>query len=145
MTTEGTGAATGIEGSLRALINVAEKQAVLLFIKEQSLAKDFPTKPGVYLIREKNGKIMYVGKAKQLHRRINDDHISGDLDMGTSTFRRKLARAHTELLPGPAMRVWVVSNCTFSFIEITDPDMCNIVEAVAIAIARTQNPDLLNS
>ncbi len=36
-----------------------------------SKIKKFPTKPGIYLFKDKNDKILYVGKAKSLRARVN--------------------------------------------------------------------------
>ncbi|MEM7034530.1 MAG: GIY-YIG nuclease family protein, partial [Chloroflexota bacterium] len=33
-------------------------------------AKDYPTQPGCYLMKDKNSRVMYVGKAKNLRRRV---------------------------------------------------------------------------
>ena len=46
---------------------------------------------GIYLIK-RDGKIIYVGKAKNLSRRINSDHISGEIKNTTSTVRRKVTK-----------------------------------------------------
>ena len=39
--------------------------------------KEFPQKPGVYLFKDKSGKIIYIGKAKNLHKRINSYFTQG--------------------------------------------------------------------
>jgi excinuclease ABC subunit C len=47
--------------------------------------KEFPQKPGVYLFKDKSGKIIYIGKAKNLQKRINSYFTQG------SNQSRKLA------------------------------------------------------
>jgi excinuclease ABC subunit C len=39
--------------------------------------KEFPQKPGVYLFKDKSGKIIYIGKAKNLRKRINSYFTQG--------------------------------------------------------------------
>ncbi|HEY8134621.1 MAG TPA: GIY-YIG nuclease family protein, partial [Candidatus Limnocylindrales bacterium] len=36
---------------------------------QATLAK-LPTKPGVYLLKDKNGRVLYVGKAQSLRNRV---------------------------------------------------------------------------
>jgi excinuclease ABC subunit C len=40
--------------------------------------REFPQKPGVYLFKDKSGKIIYIGKAKNLRKRINSYFAHGD-------------------------------------------------------------------
>ena len=40
--------------------------------KIESKLRDLPRKPGVYLMRDKNGKVIYVGKAKSLRTRVRN-------------------------------------------------------------------------
>jgi excinuclease ABC subunit C len=40
--------------------------------------KEFPQKPGAYLFKDKSGKIIYIGKAKNLRKRINSYFAHGD-------------------------------------------------------------------
>ena len=129
----------------RNILNYAMENAGILVHKKSSFPKDFPKTQGVYLIRDKSEKIIYVGKAKNLHRRINSDHISGDLDMTTSIFRKKLSRKFPKIVPGKQMRKWVIENCLFSFVEIENPDLCHLVEALTIIIARDSNLGLMNA
>ena len=51
---------------------------------------DIPTSQGAYLIDDKDEDIIYIGKGKNLKRRICDDHRGGDEKMSTSTFRRSV-------------------------------------------------------
>ena len=44
------------------------------FLKREDLLnhiKAFPDKPGVYMMRDPDGKIIYVGKAKSLKKRVS--------------------------------------------------------------------------
>lgn len=40
--------------------------------------REFPQKPGAYLFKDKSGKIIYIGKAKNLRKRINSYFAHGD-------------------------------------------------------------------
>jgi len=99
-----------------------------------------PSVGGVYLIYE-GGAVIYVGKAKNLRRRIYTDHLSEEVADTMSTFRRSLN--NRDQIPfGSGMKVWIISNCTFSCLPVPDPDLRGLVESLAIAACRT--PVLLN-
>ena len=72
---------------------------------------------------------MYVGKGKNLKRRICDDHRGGNEKMSTSTFRRSVNKIHG-IVAGTPLRDWVRNNCTFASVAIPDPDLCSAVEAL---------------
>jgi len=40
--------------------------------------REFPQKPGAYLFKDKSGKIIYIGKAKNLRKRINSYFAHGE-------------------------------------------------------------------
>ena len=46
--------------------------------------RDVPTNPGVYRFRDETGKVIYVGKAKNLKNRLNS-YFSGELQLRTKT------------------------------------------------------------
>src|SRR3989344_2975630 len=50
----------------------------VLLSKPSEDLKSISLRGGIYLIK-RDGKIIYVGKAKNLSRRINSDHISGEI------------------------------------------------------------------
>ena len=52
---------------------------------------ELPEKPGVYLMRNQNAQILYIGKAKNLLRRVRS-YFTGSKDMKTELLRRKVAR-----------------------------------------------------
>ncbi|XOB41822.1 MAG: GIY-YIG nuclease family protein [Candidatus Nealsonbacteria bacterium] len=104
--------------------------------------RKIPEIQGVYLIYNKN-QIIYAGKGKNLNRRINSDHISGERRGSTSIFRKKIHEIYG--IPfGKLMRKWVIDNCKFAYKEIKDKDMCSLVEVILIAYFRKKNPKLLN-
>src|SRR3989338_5901391 len=51
---------------------------------------DIPTKPGIYLFTDKNEKILYVGKTKNIQDRLYSKHRMGTLE--SSTLKRKLVK-----------------------------------------------------
>src|SRR5262245_9503208 len=46
---------------------------------------------------------------------------------------------------GQPVREWVMSNCSFAFVEIPDGDLCAAVEAVMIVLLRKTGCKLLNA
>ena len=98
---------------ISAVVENARLLAKSLLEEETTSPRSFPDTQGVYLIYNKDGSIMYVGKAKKLHRRINDDHISGERKISTSTFRQKVHKRYGVKL-GKEMREWVTENCLFA-------------------------------
>ena len=115
-----------------------------LLAAPRSPISDIPTSQGAYLIYDRDGSIVYVGKGRNLKRRICDDHRGGDEKMSTSTFRRSVNRVHG-IPAGRQVRDWVRTNCSFAFVVIPDPDLCSAVEALTIRLLRRQGCKLLNS
>lgn len=106
--------------------------------------KDIPRKRGVYLIYNKDGKIIYVGESNKLKVRLLSDHISGELKISTSTFRKKLTKEPFNLQSGKEMLRWIQDNCLFCWVEIEDKDLCHLTESFLITYLRKKEP-LLNS
>lgn len=113
----------------------------VLLRKPKDNLRSISSSGGVYLIR-REGKIIYVGKAKNLLRRINSDHISGENRNTTSTVRRKVTRKFG-IPHGKKLRQWM-SECTFSTIEVSDSDMRTLVESYLICLLRKKGEPLLN-
>jgi hypothetical protein len=105
---------------------------------------DLPKVQGAYLIYEKSGNIMYVGKGKNLKRRICSDHRGGDQLMSTSTFRKSVNRKYG-IQAGQQLRDWVCNNCSFAFVAIPDPDLCSAVETLTVRLLRRRGRKLLNA
>ncbi|WP_028973045.1 excinuclease ABC subunit UvrC [Spirochaeta cellobiosiphila] len=59
------------------------------FNKLKSQVKDFPKTPGVYLMKDKKGIVIYVGKAKVLRNRVSS-YFTGQKDIKTSVLLRKI-------------------------------------------------------
>jgi len=93
---------------------------------------------------DKGGKVIYVGKGKNLNRRVFADHLGGDLKISTSTFRRSVNRVYG-ISPGQPLKEWVRSNCSFAFVAIPDPDLCSAVEALTVLVLRQQGCKLFNA
>ena len=66
-------------------INSLNKEELIKFVK------GFPDRPGVYLMRDENGEIIYVGKAKSLRKRVSSyfrhTHASPRLNKLVDTIR----------------------------------------------------------
>ena len=54
-------------------------------LKEKLLS--LPTNSGVYLMKDKNANIIYVGKAKNLKRRVNSYFIGNDKPIKTENYK----------------------------------------------------------
>jgi hypothetical protein len=110
---------------------------------EPSINSNITTEGGVYIVYNKDNKIIYVGKARNLRRRIISDHLGGDEKMTTSTLRRSISKVYN-IPPGQPVRNWMRKNCLFSYITIQNHDMRDLVEALAINYLRSQGNNLLN-
>ena len=54
----------------------------------ETILKNLPLKPGCYLMKDKNGRIIYIGKAKRLRQRVRSYFTeSGPQDAKTRTMR----------------------------------------------------------
>ncbi|MDP3728237.1 MAG: GIY-YIG nuclease family protein, partial [bacterium] len=107
--------------------------------------KDIPKKRGIYIISNKKKKIIYVGESNKLKVRLLSDHISGEVKISTSTFRKKLTKEPFNLQPGKKLLGWIKDHCSFRWIEIEDKDLCHATEAFLIAYLRQKREPLLNS
>ncbi len=48
--------------------------------QQEKVLRDLPSSPGVYLFKNRKGEILYIGKAKNLKRRVRSYFISGTTD-----------------------------------------------------------------
>ena len=97
--------------------------------------KGFPDRPGVYLMRDENGEIIYVGKAKSLRKRVSSyfrhTHASPRLNKLVETIRDiSTMRTETEIealilenrlikLYQPFFNVDLKMNERYAYIKIT--------------------------
>ena len=51
---------------------------------------NLPTDPGCYLFKDKNSKIIYVGKAKNLRKRVKSYVQKNDLDAKTQSLIKRV-------------------------------------------------------
>ena len=130
--------------ALSSVLEEAKQLVEQLLTAPRWAISDIPTSQGAYLIYDKDEDIIYVGKGKNLKRRICDDHRGGDEKMSTSTFRRSVNKIHG-IAAGRPLRDWVRNNCTFAFVTIPDPDLCSAVEALTVRVLRRQGCKLLNA
>ncbi len=117
------------------------KLSQTLLLKPNDDLKKISLRGGVYLIK-RNAEIIYVGKAKNLSRRIKSDHISGEIKNTTSTVRRKITKKFG-IPHGKELRQWM-NKCNFSTLEIPDSDMRALVESYMIYLLRNKGEPLLN-
>lgn len=104
---------------------------------------EIPASSGVYFVFNKDGQVIYIGKAVNLKRRILEDHRGGDEKMSTSTLRRSVSRVYN-IVPGRPVKDWIRDNCSFSYILIEEHDLRDLIEALAIAYFRKSGNNLLN-
>jgi len=60
----------------------------------KSAAIDAPSEPGVYIMKDEQGQIIYVGKAKSLKNRLKS-YFSGEKDIKTATLMRHVSNIET--------------------------------------------------
>ena len=110
-------------------INSLNKEELIKFVK------GFPDRPGVYLMRDENGEIIYVGKAKSLRKRVSSyfrhPHASPRLNKLVETIRDiSTMRTETEIealilenrlikLYQPFFNVDLKMNERYAYIKIT--------------------------
>ena len=63
----------------------------------KAAALDAPSEPGVYIMRNEGGEIIYVGKAKSLKNRLGS-YFAGNKDIKTATLMRHVASIETILV-----------------------------------------------
>jgi len=61
-------------------------------------AADAPSEPGVYIMKNDSGEIIYVGKAKSLKNRLKS-YFSGEKDIKTATLMRHVRNIETIIVP----------------------------------------------
>jgi DNA polymerase-3 subunit epsilon len=83
--------------ALRRLAN-APKRRRPLGLYERERAKELPTGPGVYLLKDSDANIFYIGKSVNVRRRVQD-HVRGGSE-GQPMLRRQLKRlADVQVIP----------------------------------------------
>lgn len=89
-----------------------------------------PEKPGVYIIFNDRGEVIYVGRTKNLRRRLLGDHRRGNVR--GSQFRKALMQNYGFKSEEQVNNY--VDQCTFKFKEIEDPQERIRLEHFATAI-----------
>jgi hypothetical protein len=97
---------------------------------KNATSRDVPDKPGVYVIFDEHDKIIYIGRTRNLRRRLLRDHKRGDIK--GSQFRKALMQNYN--LTSEAQINSYVDQCTFKFKEIEDSEERIRLEHFAIAI-----------
>ncbi|NWG36801.1 excinuclease ABC subunit UvrC [Nitrososphaera sp.] len=98
--------------------------------------KRIPREPGVYLMKDGHGKIIYIGKAKDLSKRVGSYFVKRDLDLKTARLVESIADVEfvvtdneTEafLLESnlikryrPAFNIELKDNSRYTYLKITD-------------------------
>jgi len=117
--------------------------------------KSFPDKPGIYSFKDDKGKVIYIGKAKSLKKRITSYFVEGALDRKTSSMK-ELARdvefivTKTETdalilenslikLHKPKLNVRLKDDKTYPYLKITTSEKYPRVEIIR---NRKDNDDL---
>ena len=64
----------------------------------KAAALDAPSEPGVYIMKDTDGQIIYVGKAKSLRNRLKS-YFSGEKDIKTASLLRRIYSFETIIVP----------------------------------------------
>jgi excinuclease UvrABC nuclease subunit len=91
---------------------------------------DVPDRAGVYVIFNEEGRVIYVGRTRNLRRRLLGDHRRGNVRC--SQFRKALMQNYG--LTGEEQINSYVNQFTFKFKEVDDPEERIRLEHFAIAI-----------
>lgn len=126
-----------IKKILKQAQKIAEKTLNKNFSKLKEL--NIPKKRGVYLIKNKQGEIFYVGKSSNLFNRIIFGHSSKSND------KRSILRVKLNRKGMPYNRIAdFLNQCSFVYQEIENKDVCSLIEVLLIAYARNKGEPLLN-
>ena len=68
------------------------------YTKLKDLVKSFPLEPGVYIMRDEEGEVIYVGKAKILRHRVTS-YFSGEKDVKTRTLMKHVHTIENIIVP----------------------------------------------
>jgi len=106
-------------------------------VKLKEKIANFPQKPGVYIFKDSAGKIIYIGKAKSLKKRVQT-YFSRDLSSKTQVMVAKIADLEYRLAPSeaqaqiqeaalikehlPQYNISLKDDKSFPLIRITDED-----------------------
>ncbi|MGB9693756.1 MAG: GIY-YIG nuclease family protein [Fervidobacterium sp.] len=93
-------------------------------------SSEVPNKPGVYVIFDEEGSVIYVGRTKNLRRRLLGDHRRGNVR--GSQFRKALMQNFG--LASEEQINSYVDQCTFKFKEIEDSEERIRLEHFATAV-----------
>jgi len=71
-----------------------EKSSQNIIENLKAVVRDAPSQSGVYIMRDKDGQIIYIGKAKSLKNRLKS-YFSGEKDIKTSTLLKRIHSIET--------------------------------------------------
>ena len=76
--------------------------------------KNLPNDPGIYQMMDSTGKVIYVGKANNLHRRVNS-YFSRKLDTKTQTMIAKVTSIHVIITTDEQHALLLEAECIKSY------------------------------
>ena len=107
------------------------------YIRLRAAAKDAPMEPGVYIMRDGDGQIVYVGKARVLRHRLNS-YFSGEKDVKTRTLLKR-ARAIETIIVGNEYEALLLEN---TLIKQHSPKYnINLKDGKSYPVVRVTNED----
>ncbi len=77
-------------GHVETMLKVKSKEQYLPPNISSSVVKKLPTQPGVYYFHDKKGKVIYVGKAKSLSKRVNSHFSNNKPNSQKQEFLKKI-------------------------------------------------------
>jgi len=98
-------------------------------------SEQVPKEPGVYVIFNERDKIIYVGRTRNLGRRLLGDHKNGNIR--GSQFRRALMQNYGLKSEGEISK-FIQNNCAFKFKVIEEPEERIRLEHFTTAITAPQ-------
>ncbi|HCM26408.1 MAG: excinuclease ABC subunit C [Treponema sp. GWB1_62_6] len=107
------------------------------YIRLRATAKDAPLEPGVYIWRDVDGQIIYVGKARVLRHRLNS-YFSGEKDVKTRTLLKR-ARSIETIIVGNEYEALLLENTLIK--QHTPKYNINLKDGKSYPVVRVTNED----
>ena len=116
-----------------------------LFMHPKKLIKDIVHKPGIYIYKDALGKVIYVGKAVDLHSRVSS-YFSGRVhDLKTTKLIQKIASIETIIVESEIEALILEANLIKKFLPIYNIRLTDDKDYLYIAITKEDFPAVVTS
>ena len=85
------------EGTIRQSLSKTSKEQVLPPYLSKSYIDRLPSNPGVYYFKDEKGKVIYIGKAKNLRKRVNSHFTGNSTSKQRQDFLKKIHNIDYEI------------------------------------------------